>query len=285
MFKPLRTRRLLTASAVLLLLLAGTAALWGRQLVLALFGPPKVRMVEAYAERPDGPSFDHAALDALLARYVDAVGGVDYEGLATEQAQLDAYLAQIAAAPFDALGRDEKLALLINAYNAFTLRLILDHAPVDSIRDIPAAQRWDAERWDVGGRVWSLEQIEHEQIRPKFVEPRIHFALVCASVGCPPLRTEAYTADRLEQQLDLQARRVFRSGSQWYRPADDRSELAMSTLMSWYEGDFRQVAGSLPMYAAGYDLRVAERVAMGKEPHVSFMTYDWSLNRRGAMKP
>jgi hypothetical protein len=96
------------------------------------------------------------------------------------------------------MGRNEKLALLINAYNAFTLKLIVERLPVQSILDIPAAERWDAVRWKVGGQVWSLKQIEHEQIRPKFTEPRVHFALVCAAVGCPPLRNEAYDASRLD---------------------------------------------------------------------------------------
>ena len=78
--------------------------------------------------------------------------------------------------------------LLINAYNAFTLRLILDYYPVRSIKDIRASKRWDDQRWRIGEAVFSLNQIEHEQIRPKFAEPRIHFALVCAAIGCPKLR-------------------------------------------------------------------------------------------------
>ena len=127
-------------------------------------------------------------------------------------------------APIDELGRDERLALLINAYNAFTLRLILDHYPVASITDIPADQRWDAVRWRLAGETYSLNQIEHELVRPNFREPRIHFALVCAAVGCPPLRTEAYTGELLEEQLEGQTR-YSHAHDRWlrYRTGADTS--------------------------------------------------------------
>lgn len=196
------------AIAVIALFLAGCATFAyvnpGR--IAGLFGPPAVTMRETYAEKPGGPAFDHAALDSLLKTHVDDAGRVDYRALKQEAAALDAYIAALAGAPLDEMGRSERLALLTNAYNAFTLRLILDHHPVKSIKDIPAAQRWDAVRWTVGGQTWSLNQIEHEQIRPHFAEPRIHFALVCAAVGCPPLRNEAYRADDLDAQLDAQTR-------------------------------------------------------------------------------
>lgn len=102
--------------------------------------------------------------------------------------------------------------MLINAY---TIQLILDHYPLASIQDIPGDQRWDAVRWRVGPHTWSLNQIDHEQIRPKCAEPRIHFALVCAAVGCPPLRNEAYTAARLEEQLAGQSAYVH-SHPRWF---------------------------------------------------------------------
>ena len=131
-----------------------------------------------------------------MKKHVREGGWVDDESLRAEQADLKRYIEAIGAAPFEKLGRDQKLALLLNAYNAFTLELVLEHYPLDSIKDIPSDRRWSDERWKVGGHTWSLEQIEHEQIRPKFVEPRVHFALVCAAIGCPPLRSEAYAADR-----------------------------------------------------------------------------------------
>jgi hypothetical protein len=255
----------------------GGSAYACRDLVRALFGPPAVVMAEVYEEDASGPVFDHRAFEALLRKYVDDDGGVEYAGLAGEAARLDAYIDSVSKAPFDQLGRDEKLALLINAYNAFTLRLIIEYHPVRSIRDIPASKRWEDRRWNVGGHVWSLNQIEHEQIRPKFNEPRIHFALVCAAVGCPPLRTEAYTAERLEDQLEDQTRHVH-GHDRWYRYDHDRNVVELTKLYDWYRGDFEQAAGSVTAYAAAYSADLKRALAAGAPPKVRWLEYDWSLN-------
>jgi Protein of unknown function, DUF547 len=242
-----------------------------------LFGPPKVEMREAYERKPGGPSFDHSIYDALLKKYVHAGGWVDYDGLRGERAQLKQYIAALGAAPFDALGRDEKLALLLDAYNAFTLELILEHQPLDSIKDIPAAQRWSDVRWQVGGHTWSLEQIEHRQIRSKFVEPRVHFALVCAAIGCPPLRREAYVAPRLDAQLDDQAQYVHQH-ERWFRFEPDASRLHLTRLYDWYGGDFSQVAGSPLRFAAGYSPELERALQAGRKPAIEWLQYDWRLN-------
>ena len=179
---------------VFVLVAAGGVA--AKDSLSGLFGPPPVTMKETHQSAPDGPKMDHSAFDALLADYVDDGGLVDYEGLGGQADELNAYLDFLGQAPFAELDRDEKLALLINAYNAFTLRLMLDHPKVQSIQDIPAEQQWDDVRWNVAGETHSLKQIEHELIRPNFIEPRIHWAVVCAAIGCPPLRNEAYTAEK-----------------------------------------------------------------------------------------
>ncbi len=241
-----------------------------------LFGPPGVELKEAYAEQAPGPAFDHSTFDLLLQQHVDADGWVDYHGLKQDEAKLDEYLTAVAAAPFDAMGRNEKLALLINGYNAFTLKLIVEHQPIESIMDVPAAERWDAVRWNVGGQVWSLSQIEHEQIRPKFVEPRAHFALVCAAVGCPPLRNEAYDASRLEQQLGEQARYVHQHPT-WFE-FDARSNVVRLTkLYDWYGDDFVQVAGSTTEFAARYSPELKHALEGGSPP-IEWLPYDWKLN-------
>ena len=150
-------------------------------------GPPAVTMEETYAENPDGPEFDHSAFDGLLKDYVDDAGLVDYPGLTEEKDVLDGYIATLRDAPFDALGRDEKLALLINAYNAFTLRLMIDHPGIDSIQSIPAEQQWDDPRWSIAGKQLTLKQVENEEIRPHFIEPRIHWGGgVCRDWLPPP---------------------------------------------------------------------------------------------------
>lgn len=243
-------------------------------------GPAPVSATEAYALAPTGAAFDHSRFDAVLQAHVDADGLVDYARLKAAPAALDAYIAALATAPLDGLGRDEKLALLINAYNAFTLRLVLEHWPVASIRDIPGERRWDDRRWRVAGETLSLNQIEHERVRPRFREPRIHFALVCAARGCPPLRAEAYTGARLEAQLADQARRVHADGSRWLRFDPGTGELRLTELYKWYESDFRQAAASVPEYVARHAPAVRAALDAGQRVEVRWMPYDWSLNEK-----
>lgn len=258
---PTWPRGTLALAALALVALGG--ALWSAlnpAALRGLFGPPRVALVEAYAVRGSGETFEHAALDALLRAHVDARGLVDYAALRARAAELDAYLAEVAAAPFGALGRDEKLALLLNLYNAATLRTVLEHPGVDSIRRMPGA--WTDARWNVAGRTLSLEQLEHDELRAKFVEPRVHFALVCAALGCPPLRAEAYSGARLEEQLADQTRRVHTS-ARWV------NDVGVTALYDWYRGDFEQVHGTLVAALAAYGVQ---------RDDVTFLPYDWTLN-------
>ena len=254
---------------------------WLRGLMVGWFGPPQVELEETYAGVKAETVFDHSAFDRLLAASVDADGFVDYAGLTGRATELDAYIDSLAGAPFDELGRDDRLALLINAYNAFTLRLILDHYPVDSIKDIPGEERWDAVRWTLAGGTYSLNQIEHELVRANFREPRIHFALVCAAVGCPPLRSEAYTGKRLEVQLEAQTRFTHES-ERWLRYRAGADSIELTSLYEWYGGDFEQVAGSVLAYAARYDADLEYDLSQGHEPEVRFLDYDWSLNEQAS---
>lgn len=244
-----------------------------------LFGPPKAELAEAYEEISGGPIFDHTALDGVLKSFVDAEGLVDYRGLKQEPAALNAYIAAIREAPFSDLGRNEKLALLINAYNAFTLQLILENYPLGSIQDIPNKKRWDDSRWVIGGQTYSLNQIEHEQIRPKFIEPRIHFALVCAAVGCPKLRQEAYSGSRINEQLDDQMRTIH-ANERWFRYKAGDSSVHLTQLYNWYAGDFAQTAGSPLEFAASYSTALKQALVSGNKPKIEWLDYDWSLNEQ-----
>jgi hypothetical protein len=214
---------------------------------------------------------------------VDPDGYVDYATLAEDTGQLDRYISSLAEVSFDQLGRDDKLALLINAYNAFTLRLILDHLPLESINDIPDAERWHAVRWNLGGRTLSLNQIEHEEIRPKFMEPRIHFALVCAAIGCPKLRNEAYTGERLEQQLEDQTRYAH-THDRWFQFDREAGVVKLTQLYNWYGGDFKQVTDSRSVleFAARYVPELERALQSGDTPKVEYLDYDWKLNRKGS---
>lgn len=268
---------IVTAAFALVLAGCTTYAYANRSLLAGLFGPPAVTLAETYKDKADGPVFDHSTFDALLKKQVNDAGLVDYKGLKKDAEPLDKYIAAPAKAPIDEMGRDQRLALLINGYNAFTLRLILDYYPIKSIKDIPADKRWDDKRWNIGGHTWSVNEIEHKQIRPHFKEPRIHFALVCAAIGCPPLRNEVYTADHLEEQLQAQAVYVHTHG-RWFQFDAKTHTLKLTSLYNWYSSDFDQVAGSVVKYAARYSPALKKAVDAGHTPKAQFLDYDWSLN-------
>lgn len=252
---------------------------WARQIavllaVIAVFYSHS----SVHAESPAKPAaFDHSVFNELLIKHVDADGWVDYTGLKEHAVKLDHYIASLADAPSDDLDRDEKLALLINAYNAFTLRLILDHYPVKSIMDIPEAKRWDAVRWELAGKEFSLNQIEHELIRPKFKEPRIHFALVCAAYSCPKLRNEAYTGEKLEAQLSDQTAYTH-SHDRWFRFDRAGNAVYLTALYDWYGGDFKSVADSVLDYVADQVPELRTAIDAGQTPKVRWLDYDWKLN-------
>lgn len=232
----------------------------------------------------------HAAWSAIVARWV-ADGRVDYAGLhADGRPALDAYLAALSstcATDYEGWTRAARIAFWLNAYNAFTVQLILEHYPIASIRKIgwlPGAafrQRF-IPMPGLKGDTISLDEIENGTLRSAFREPRIHFALVCASRSCPPLRGEAYRGADLDRQLDDQAR-IFLQDPSRNRVDVAARTLYLSSIFKWFRGDFEAAAGSLPAYVAPY-------LAPGTPPvadfDVEFLAYDWSINdRHGGSTP
>lgn len=230
-------------------------------------------------------TFDHSDFEALLeAHVVLEKRAVDYASLADDKEKLDAYLDKVSEGDLTELGEDEQLALLINAYNACTLRLVLEHYPeLDSIRDI--SKPWSKERCEVGSHSLSLDDIEHGLIRPIFKDPRIHFAVNCAAKDCPPLRPFAYTGEAIDDQLDKVTRDVLSSES-FVRIENEK--LHVTKLFDWYGDDFVDStfeghASSRAEYLARYaDKQVRAFIEEHDgEPPVSFLDYDWSLNDNG----
>ncbi len=227
---------------------------------------------------------DHVAWSAILAQRVTD-GRVDYAGLQREgQPALAAYLATLSGAcgpDYERWTRTERIAFWINAYNAFTVRLILDHYPIASIRTIgwlpgAAFREQFIPMEGLKGGAMSLDDIENGTLRSAFREPRIHFALVCASRSCPPLRSEAYRGADLDRQLDDQARTFL------HDPTENRVHpatrtLHLSSIFKWFRGDFEAAAGSLPAYVARY---LDGGTTHLSDYDVEFLDYDWSLNDR-----
>lgn len=231
-------------------------------------------------------AFDHSPFDRLLHQHV-AKGLVDYDAFA-KSSEFDAYLSSLAKFDPAKLPRDEQLAFWINVYNAYTIELINKHEERESIRNInkgpfgiKAYGPWKEKLAVVGGEKYGLDHIEQQIIRPEFKEPRIHFALVCAAMGCPPLRSEAYAGARLDAQLDDQAR-VFLLES----PAKNHIDVAakkayLSELFNFrdYIKDFGGSKASLGKYLAQFYPEGAEKALLaGGDFKVEWTDYDWKLN-------
>lgn len=246
-------------------------------LILVIFATSSARSADAF-------DMTHARLGRVLAAVVrDAK--VDYAKLKADPAELDAYLTEIAAVPAAEFARwpeSDRLALLINLYNARTLRLIVDHYPLKSIRAIGAlpGAAWRGLIVRQGGQLMTLSHLENQVIRAEYDEPRIHFALVCAAVSCPPLRSEPYTGTRLHAQLEDQAR-VFLAMAEKNRYDAATGTLYLSPIFKWYAEDFTKPAGSLAAYVKPF-LPEPQRAALSDpvKVKVKYTDYDWALNGR-----
>jgi uncharacterized protein DUF547 len=223
--------------------------------------------------------FDNAAWGRLLEGGTRE-GLVDYRFMQAHRAALDDYLDSVARAPLDRLAAGHLEALLINAYNAYTVRAVLDHPDVESIKKIPGV--WTETRRRVGGFDLTLDDIEHHLLRPFFRDPRIHFALNCASRSCAPLPPWAYDGDRLDEQLEERTR-SFLSDPRNVRLQGER--LLVSKYFDWYGGDFKAGGwkGAAPTVAAFIGNYAAPGVkafieARFGNPPVAYIEYDWSLN-------
>ena len=219
----------------------------------------------------------HAAWDSLLHKYVCSDGMVDYQGFIRDSQQLNRYLKLLRGShpSADTWSRSEQMAYWINAYNAFTIKLIVDHYPVAGIKDIRPGlpfvnSVWDISFINIAGRKYDLNQIEHNILRPLFKDARIHAAINCASVSCPRLRAGAYTADRLEEQLDA-AMRAFLLDDVRNQPRGSTAQL--SAIFSWFSGDFERDRGSVRAYINTY---LPEPVPATVD--IRYLPYDWRLN-------
>ena len=236
------------------------------------------------ASQAQGFNQAHATFDTVLKTYVEA-GKVDYAGLKTNRQGLDQYLADLAAVKegdFKKWDETDQLAFLNNLYNAATLQLIIDHYPVKSIKDIGGFFKgpWKQPVVKLWSKTITLNDLEHEIIRKRYAEPRVHASLVCAAKGCPPLRSEAYTGDRLEEQLADQMRTFLANPSKNHVNAS-AGKIRLSKIFKWYGKDFEKngktLLGSLaPYWPESITTTLASRSDWG----IKYTHYDWSLNER-----
>ncbi len=273
-----------------------------------LSGAPASRPLEsegsrAKADTAPGLYDDYAS---VLKTYVDDRGMVNYRQMRGDRQRLDAFVALLAGVDtrtYQGWSEKERIAFWINAYNGVTLRVIIDHYPIkkrgglfgfrfpdNSIRQIPGA--WDKLRFPVMGKQMTLDEIEHEVLRKQFNEPRIHLSLVCAAMGCPPLRKEPYGGKTLDAQFDDQARR-FLQEAQKFRIDRAKKEVHLSSIFKWFGKDFVKNYGTDKEFAGHKDFERAvlsyiskhldeqDRNYLANERYkIKYLDYDWKLNEQ-----
>ena len=238
-------------------------------------------------------SFNYQDYALILANYVNDRGLVNYSELQKNRELLDRFnksLAQVNFHTYESWSESEQLAFLINAYNALTLQSIIAREPLTkSIRDIPGV--WKFRKFQVAGSAKTLDNIEHDTIRKDFSEPRIHAALVCAAMSCPPLRNEPYLPEKLDEQLDEQVNK-FISSPQGFRLDRQKNKVYLSSIFKWYGQDWidnyyiqdkftgNQKEKAVLNFLSDYLSPEERQYLENGQYKIIYLDYDWSLNKQ-----
>jgi hypothetical protein len=227
--------------------------------------------------------FDHAKFDQVLKEYVDEKGLVDYNGIAKDP-RFSAYMHALQKAKVEELSRDGQLAFWINAYNAVTIDKVIKWKPEKSVRETFVPGLWTSTKFFttkehiVAGRTLSQDNIEHDILRRQFKDPRIHFAIICASKGCPPLPRVAYTEENVQKRLHEEAREYINSPR---GTRIDRAEntLSISKIFDWFRADFVNKSGSVMDFMRPY-MDTELRQFLQRKPMIGYIEYNWALNNQ-----
>ena len=224
----------------------------------------------------EAPAVDNRIFADLLGKYITD-GGVNYKGLKSDEARLDQYLKVLENTDSRKLEQADLFAFYINAYNAWTIKLILSAYPeIESIKDLGTFLKtpWKKKICRLDGNVVSLDYVEHKILRPRFKDPRVHFAINCAAFSCPPLRFEPYQGNRLNEQLNHSTRMFINNPDNNYIREDT---LYVSKIFKWFKDDFNNdIIGFFLKYADGNFKKALEtQKSMLK---IKYLRYDWSLN-------
>lgn len=239
-----------------------------------------------------GATFDHSAWDRVLKPYVNDIGEVDYAALKANRKELDTYIQMLgesspANRPELFPTKAHELAYWMNAYNAFVVRGVMDNFPTRSVRDLGALYGFFRRNdYAAGGVKMSLRHLENEILRKQYHEPRIHFGIVCASISCPRLSREAFTAENLEEQLERLARQFINERRNLTIDAR-ANEVTLSKIFDWYKKDFENGNGRrkqtvldfIRLYADDENRKALDSL---KQPTVKYYEYDWSINEPGS---
>ena len=230
-------------------------------------------------EAVTGSGFSHELFDQVLQKFVDSQGRVNYAGLKNDPGMLESYLDLLAVnAPGDKATFQTGLAFWINAYNALIIKGVLDHYPTTSVRKIkPFGGVFSRIKFQVGGRSYTLNDIEHDIIRYEFGDPRAHFALVCASLGCPILENRAFLPETLEERLDNAAAN-FINNPEKVRLDRENGVLYLSQIFEWFAEDFEDTHNSVLDFIAEYLPETDTAFLKGREVQIQYVQYNWQLN-------
>ena len=224
----------------------------------------------------------HDGFNSLLIKHVKD-GRVNYKGFADDHQEFQTYLDLLATTDPEKLTKNQQLTYWVNAYNAFTIQLILDNKTIikEGIKDISASKRWKRDDWKIGGgKTISLNDIEHEILRKNYNEPRIHFAIVCASYSCPNLRSSAFMTDTIDEQLNEQTKIFFKDQSKGFKLDKNENTLYLSQILKWFDDDFgandnaliQRILPWLPEADQEYVKNNIDKL------DINYFDYNWDLN-------
>ena len=231
--------------------------------------------------------FDHSIFDQVLKTYVNNQGLVDYNGITGDQS-FKKYMESLKTAQADTMSRNGQLAFWINAYNAVTIDKVIKWKPKKSVRETFVPGVWSGTKFfttrehTAAGKLLSQDDIEHEILRKQLKEPRIHFAIVCASSSCPPLPRFAYTEDNVQAKLEEETRKYINS-KRGTQIDSAKNVLHLSKLFDWFAGDFEYKSGSVMNFIKPY-LDEKTLAFVEQKPKIEFIHYDWALNAQEPIK-
>lgn len=213
-------------------------------------------------------NISHQAFNNLLQKYVSNDGKVNYKGLKNDKAALETYITTLAKQiPNNTWSKNAALAYWINAYNAFTLKLIVDNYPVKSITNLSGGKPWDVKNIELAGKKYSLNNIENDIIRPTYKDARIHFAVNCAAVSCPPLSNTAFTEANINDLLNTRTKNFINSSANTITA----SKIRISKIFDWYKADFEDVPAFINKYST---------IKTITNTGIEFNEYNWNLNEK-----
>ncbi len=226
--------------------------------------------------KSDAKPIKHDKWDKLLQKHVTNDGCVDYKGFIKDSLELNEYLNQLSTHhPSEKWSKNERFAYWINAYNAFTIKIVIKNYPLESIKDIGGSvyrinTTWAIKFINIGEQTYSLDNIEHDILRPKFKDARVHVAVNCASESCPPLYNHSFEADKIDSQLD-EIFKAFLKDTERNKITKDKIEI--SKIFKWFSGDFKRDASSIVEYLNKY-----APIKINDDAEVEYLDYLWGLN-------